>query len=334
MKLLRWLLIPLVPIYDLVTRIRNHAYDKQWLKSTSFSIPIIGVGNLSVGGTGKTPMVEFLLQLLKDDLKVATLSRGYGRKSSGFLIANEQSDATTIGDEPMQFYSKYNNIMVAVDEQRVRGVRKLLNLTIPPDIIILDDAFQHRKVRAGYYILLTDYSNLYVDDFLLPTGNLREARDGAKRADIIVVTKCPSELSENEKQTIISKLNPQEHQQVFFSKISYSEKIVGPFESVDIGVLRNKKFTLLTGIANPKPLKQFLELQGFKFDHLEFKDHHNFSEKEIEELAKIDLVLTTEKDYVRLKSKLDNLYYLPITIEIDKMDLFTKAILDYSRTIL
>ncbi|WP_455168681.1 tetraacyldisaccharide 4'-kinase [Aegicerativicinus sediminis] len=334
MKLLRWLLIPIVPIYDLITRIRNFAYDHNWLKSTSFPLPVIAVGNLSVGGTGKTPMVEYLIRLLRDDFKVATLSRGYGRKTSGFVLANDQSDAITIGDEPFQFYSKYKDVTVAVDEQRVRGISQLLKLSNPPEVIILDDAFQHRKVKAGLYILLTDFNNMYLDDLLLPTGNLREAKKGANRSDLIVVTKCPHELSDIDKNHIVDRINPLPSQKVFFSKIVYADKIIGTNEELSIDQLKSKRFTLVTGIANPEPLIEFLVNKGLEFEHLAFKDHHNYTAEEIANLSGKDLILTTEKDFARLKGVPQNLYFLPIRIEFDKKELFNESILKYSKSTL
>ena len=197
MKLIRNIAFPLVPVYYAVTRLRNKLYDLGLKKSTSYNFPVICVGTLSVGGTGKTPMIEYLIELLKDDYRIATLSRGYKRKSKGFQLANEFSSAESLGDEPFQFYNKFKNtILVAVDTDRTNGIAQLKQLDNPPDVILLDDAFQHRKVKAGFNILLTTYNKPYFEDFVLPTGNLRESSKGAKRANMIIVTKCPDNLSE------------------------------------------------------------------------------------------------------------------------------------------
>jgi len=191
MNFFRKILFPLSILYGLITCIRNILFDNGILKAYSFDLPVIAVGNLSVGGTGKTPQIEYLIRLLSDKYKIATLSRGYKRQSSGFILAEASTTAATLGDEPFQFFTKFPNIHVAVDADRKNGIVQLLLQKDRPEIILLDDAFQHRKVKAGLYILLTSFEDLYVNDFVLPTGNLRESRSGAKRASIIVVTKCP-----------------------------------------------------------------------------------------------------------------------------------------------
>ena len=206
-------------LYGLITFIRNFLYDKGLLKSQSFAVPIIAVGNLNVGGTGKTPQIEYLIRLLSSNYKVATLSRGYKRKTKGFVLANANSNAEILGDEPFQFYKKFSQIQVAVDADRKNGIEQLLNQKDSPDIILLDDAFQHRKVKAGFYILLTAYDDLFCDDYMLPTGNLRESKRGAKRADLIIVTKCPATLSEKEQKEIKAKIGGDKP--LFFSKIRF-----------------------------------------------------------------------------------------------------------------
>ncbi|HRN99310.1 MAG TPA: tetraacyldisaccharide 4'-kinase, partial [Flavobacterium sp.] len=206
MGFLRKLLFPLAILYGFVTALRNMLYDRGWLQSVSFDVPVIAVGNLSVGGTGKSPMVEYLIRLLQPDYRIAVLSRGYKRQTHGFRLASKNDSAETLGDEPFQFYKKFPAIRVAVDADRVRGIKSLLNLPDAPQVILLDDAFQHRRVKAGYYIVLTAYGDLYADDFMLPTGNLREGWRGAKRANCIVVTKCPSNLSDAEQDLIRKKL--------------------------------------------------------------------------------------------------------------------------------
>lgn len=321
-----------MPIYYVVTSLRNTLYDLGVKKSTSYNFPIICVGNLSVGGTGKTPMVEYLINLLKHDYKVATLSRGYKRKTDGFQLANEKSSVDTLGDEPFQFYSKFkNDILVAVDSDRNDGIEKLRSLKHNrPEIIVLDDAFQHRKVKAGYNILLTAYDNLYTDDFVLPTGNLREPIRGAKRANVIVVTKCPLDLTEKDKKNIIEKLDIEKYQSVFFSFISYAENVFSLEKSKELNNINN--FTLVTGIANASFLVQFLKGKHLKFEHLNYKDHHDFSEADIKKLETKELIITTEKDFMRLKqftSLKNKLFYLPIAISLDDELKFNKLITDF-----
>lgn len=320
-KILRYLLFPIVPIYYLVTWLRNKRYDFGIKKSTSYDFPVICVGNLSVGGTGKTPMIEYLIRLLKTDYRIATLSRGYKRQTKGFVVADTNATANTIGDEPFQFYQKFDDVIVSVDADRVHGISELMALQNPPEMILLDDAYQHRKVKAGFYILLTSYDDIYTDDILLPTGNLREPRQGAKRADIIVVTKCPENLSESDKEKIRRKINPLQHQEVFFASISYSEYISNSEHRMDLKILNNKPFTLVTGIANPKTLVSYLKSLNLEFEHLNFKDHHDFSEMEIDRLKQKSLIVTTEKDMMRLQpyfNKEEAIYYLPIEIKIDR----------------
>ena len=256
MKLIRIILFPIVPIYYLITRLRNWMFDVGIKSSKSYDFPVICVGNLSTGGTGKTPMIEYLIRLLKDDKNLATLSRGYKRKTEGFVLADEAANADTIGDEPFQFYRKFKDVRVAVDSDRQNGIAELRRLQPQPQVILLDDAFQHRKVKAGFNILLTTYNNLYYKDMVLPTGNLREPRSGAKRADLIVVTKCSKDITEIEKQKIASKLKLHNHQQLFFSYVDYGSNVISDSEAMELTKL--SKFTLVTGIANAKPLVEFL----------------------------------------------------------------------------
>ncbi|WP_027137094.1 tetraacyldisaccharide 4'-kinase [Gaetbulibacter saemankumensis] len=331
MKLIRKISFPFVPLYYLATYLRNKMFDWGIKKSMRYEFPVICVGNLSVGGTGKTPMIEYLIQLLKDDYKIATLSRGYKRKSKGYQLASQQSDADQLGDEPFQFYNKFKEqVLVAVDADRAHGIELLRNNDIAPEVILLDDAFQHRRVSAGLNILLSTYYNLYTEDILLPTGNLREPKSGAKRADVIVVTKCPSNLSEKEKIQIIKSINPKTHQQVFFSSINYGAEVISDQDRLTLEVL--KDLTLVTGIANASTLVDYLKGKGLKFNHLNFSDHHEFTSDEISELSKLELILTTEKDYMRLKqyeSLRGKLYYLPITVQLDRPELFAKRILEF-----
>ncbi|NNC49789.1 MAG: tetraacyldisaccharide 4'-kinase [Flaviramulus sp.] len=329
MKLLRYILFPVVPVYFSVTWLRNKLYDLGIKESTDYNFPLICVGNLSVGGTGKSPMVEYLINLLKSNYNIATLSRGYKRNTKGFQLANTKSNAKSIGDEPFQFYSKFKNeILVAVDSNRRNGIEKLKAQNT--EIILLDDAFQHRKVKAGLNILLTTFDNPYYNDIVLPTGNLREPKSGAKRANIIVVTKCPDNLNSGVKESIIKKIKPESYQHVFFSSIAYNNNIVALNSTKNIIGL--EKFTLVTGIANATNLVNFLKDKGLNFEHLNFKDHHDFTPKDIDLLNRKELIVTTEKDFVRLKeykSLQDKLYYLPIKVTLNNEIKFNDIVSDY-----
>jgi tetraacyldisaccharide 4'-kinase len=260
-------------------------------------------------------MVAYLLRFLKDEFQVAVLSRGYKRQTSGYLEVTTQHSAKQVGDEPRQFKQNFPGVTVAVCADRQTGIE-----TLQPEaeVILLDDAFQHRKVVPSFSILLTPYDDLYIYDYMLPTGNLREPRAGVMRADMIVVTKCPEKVPYSTLQEIQFKLAVQKHQKVYFSKISYDSKIYSETETLDLKHLTNKNFSLITGIANPKPLVDFLTEKQFKFEHLKFADHHDFSDLEIETLKQKELILTTEKDYMRLQPKLGKfaVYYLPIKIGI------------------
>ncbi len=315
MNLLRKLLFPFSILYGGVTALRNSLYNKGWLKSKSYNLPIICVGNLSTGGTGKSPMIELLVSFLKDDQRIAVLSRGYKRKTTGYREVLKTSAVEEVGDEPLQIKQKFPEITVAVCEDRQIGIDKLQK---DADVILLDDAFQHRKVNASLNILLTSFDKLYSNDCMLPTGNLREPKFGAKRADIIVVTKCPENISNSEMEKIKLKLRPQVHQQIYFSKIGYNAEIRNAKESKPLNYLNDKKFCLVTGIANPKPLVDFLNKNGLDFEEKSFPDHHNFSAPEIEKLKKHFLILTTEKDFMRLQALTSDteVYYLPIKTEI------------------
>ena len=332
MNRLRVLLFPFAIIYGWVVTIRNFLYDKKWLGFTgvSYKKPIICVGNLSVGGTGKSPMIELLVSYLKDTHNLAVLSRGYGRKTKGYLQVEPNLSASQTGDEPLQFKQKFPSLSVAVCEDRKTGIEKLLP---EADIILLDDAFQHRKVIPGFSILLTAFDELFYEDYFLPAGNLRESRKGASRADVIVVTKCPDKVSYARLQEIKFLLNPASHQKVYFSKIGYADTIFGISESLPLTYLKDKSFTLVTGIANPDPLVLFLNEQGFSFTHKKYADHHHFSAAEIAELKQDELIITTEKDYMRLQVPLGKyaLYYLPIkTIILNKQEMFFKKTIEHA----
>ena len=336
MNLLRKLLFPFAILYGMITSIRNFLFDKGILKSYSFDLPIIAVGNLSVGGTGKTPQIEYLIRLLSDKYKVATLSRGYKRQSKGFMLAKANSNAAILGDEPFQFFQKFKNIKVAVDADRKNGIEQLLSLPEKPEVILLDDAFQHRKVKAGFYILLTSYGDLYSDDFMLPTGNLREDSSGAKRANVIIVTKCPFNLSQKKQNDIRNRLKLSSNQELYFTFIAYDNFIYGENRKINVNEIQTASKLLVAGIAKPEPF--FAYLQDTNDVCLSFPDHHNFTDKdilEIKKLAQNNIIITTEKDYVRLKGSLPNeqLFYLPIQSSfLLKSDDFDKNILNYVGT--
>lgn len=331
MSILRKLLLPFALLYGLIMIVRNYLFDFRVLKSESYPFPVICVGNLSVGGTGKTPMIEYLLKLLLPDYKVATLSRGYGRNTKGFRLVTAEETADNVGDEPLQFKNKFADAVIAVDEDRRRGIAKLRQ-DHDSKVILLDDAFQHRKVKAGLNILLTRYRDLYEDDFMLPTGNLREPVLGADRAKIIVVTKCPEDLSLKEQEVIKNKLKPRNYQQLFFSYISYSDSVCNEKKEIKVQELVNMEVTLVTGIANPSSLCEYLNDSGIAYRHLNFSDHHKFSSEEITEISKSSFIVTTEKDFMRLKGKVapEKLFYLPIEMKfIKQADSFEKEVTEF-----
>lgn len=325
LKSFRVLLLPIALLYGLVIMIRNLFFDKGWLASAHFNFPLICVGNLAVGGTGKSPMVEYLVALLSNHYEIATLSRGYKRKTKGYALANELTTALEIGDEPMQFYLKHPNIAVAVGEERLVAIPHLLQDKPNLQAIILDDAFQHRTVNAGFNILLTEYSNLYSNDFFLPTGDLRDEPASAKRANIIVVTKCPPDLTEEKKAWILRELKPSPAQRIFFTTIQYGI----PYHICDVAekciITTEDEVLLVCGIANPKPLKDYLLHNTRAYYQQDYSDHHIFSIDDLNDIIKKfeaisyneKLILTTEKDAVRLikfRGELTNvpLYVMPI----------------------
>ena len=336
MNLLRKLLFPFAILYGVITSIRNFLFDKGIFKSYSFDLPIIAVGNLSVGGTGKTPQIEYLIRLLSDKYKVATLSRGYKRESKGFILAQTNATAKILGDEPYQFFEKFKNIQVAVDADRKNGIEQLLAQKDKPDVILLDDAFQHRKVKAGFYILLTSYGELFSDDFILPTGNLRESRSGSKRANVVIVTKCPNALSREQQNDIRKRLKLSNNQDLYFTFIEYDDFVFGGNQKIDVSQIEKNPKALVAGIAKPQPFFDYL--QNEMDVCLTFPDHHNFNDKdilEIKKLAKNNKIITTEKDFVRLKGSLPNeqLFYLPIkSAFLSGSENFNRTILNYVGT--
>ncbi len=320
----RMLLFPLSLIYFAGIWCRNRLYNKNILKSASFNLPIICVGNLSVGGTGKSPMVEYLVKLFKNEFSVATLSRGYKRKTRGYALANESSTALEIGDEPMLFHTKFPDIAVSVGEERLAAIPLLLHDRPDTNVIILDDAFQHRAVKAGLNILLVDCNNLFTRDWYLPTGDLRDEKQSYQRADFLIVTKCKESTTPEEKMKVLSELNPLSHQHVFFTTIRYGLPYHIIFDTV-MEISRNTEVLLVTGIANPQTLTKYLEIKAGGYMQVLFGDHHIFTiddlNKIIKEFESIQsaskIILTTEKDAVRL-IKFENvlkdlpLYVIPI----------------------
>jgi len=309
MNLLRKFLLPFAFLYGIIVWFRNKFFDAGILKSTSYNFPVICVGNISTGGTGKSPMIEYLLRKL-DYKNMAVLSRGYKRSTDGFLLLKGDEKAIETGDEPLQFKNKFPAVMVAVDADRRNGIAELRKKHAK--IVLLDDAFQHRKVKAGFNILLTAYGDLYANDFLLPTGNLRETYSGADRAQVIIVTKCPPNIPLKEREHIRFKLQIKQYQNLFFSTIQYAETISDGTTQYYFSDLCDN-CTVVTGIAKPAPFIQYLEKQNIQFEHQKFPDHHNFTKTEINLLNTKACILTTEKDFMRLKDKITvPLYYLPI----------------------
>ncbi len=322
LKSFRVLLLPVAAIYGLIIYIRNRLYDKGYLKSAEFNFPLICVGNLAMGGTGKSPMVEYLINLLQPHFKTATLSRGYKRKTKGYVLANEITTALEIGDEPMQFYKKFPGVYVASCEERIVGIPHLLQDVPDLDLIILDDAFQHRTIRPGLNILLTEHNNLYTEDFFLPTGDLRDEWSSAKRADIIIVTKCPETLTVAEKQDIIINLDPSARQKVYFTSIAYGNPYHITNRADEWLITPRDEVLLVCGIANPKPLKDFLTEKTHAYYQQDYSDHHIFSIDDLNDMkkkfssirAKDKMILTTEKDAVRLLKFQEELASIPLYV--------------------
>ena len=305
--LVKILLAPLSLLYGIGISLRNLLYSSEIIKSTEFNLPVIGIGNLSLGGAGKTPHVEYLIRLLQPYIKLATLSRGYKRKTRGFLVVGRKHSALDVGDEPLQYFLKYPDVKVAVSESRSIGIPQLLQSHPDIQTILLDDSYQHLSVQVGLNILLTEYDRPYFNDFLLPSGRLRETSGAAKRADIIVVSKCPDELSEQERSTFINRLKPKANQDVFFSKYVY-----GPLYNLANGqramLTDFDQVLLVTGIAHEDYLLKYIYSQVNQVYTLVFEDHHLFNAHEVSQMKlKFDhisstnkAIITTEKDATRL----------------------------------
>ena len=337
MKNLKFLLYPLSVIYSIYTSFRNLLFDLGLIDSIQYKIPTIGIGYISTGGTGKSIIVDYLIERFKKNKKITTLSRGYNRKTKGFVQASESSDAYEIGDEPFQFFSKHPEINVVVCEDRRKGMNIILKNLSDTELCIWDDVFQHRFVKPGLMILSTTFQYPFYKDEILPIGNLRENKDSSKRADIIIVTKCPIDMQINDKETIIKSLNPLANQKVFFSTLTYKQKIKSDVDQINIDSLAESDFILVTGIADSSYLVEFLKSKAFNFKHLKYSDHYNFNKLSIDKIRNISSgkrILTTEKDFGRLKPKISDrdIYYIEVSMqfnsELNELN-FDKTISEY-----
>ncbi len=351
-KILSPILFPISLLYGIIVYIRNRFYDYKIFKSNDFKIPLISVGNITVGGTGKTPHIEYLVDFLKSEFKVATLSRGYKRKTKGFILSTSESTDQQIGDEPRQIKQKFPEIEVAVDANRTNGINQLTESKNDLDVILLDDAYQHRKVNANLSILLIDYSRPIDKDYIMPFGDLREQASEKRRADIIIITKSPKDLQPIDRRLIYNDLNTYPFQVVYFTCFEY-----GKLEFVFNASGNNSKnedlndyqVLLITGIANPKPLQEhILENISKNIQEIEYSDHYDFKESDLKKIAyKFDLIesekkiiITTEKDAMRLQkfsnianNLSDSFFYIPIKVKFlnDRSDNFNQQIIEYVR---
>jgi tetraacyldisaccharide 4'-kinase len=351
-KTLSPILFPLSLLYGFIIYIRNRLYDYKILKSNHFNVPLISVGNITVGGTGKTPHIEYLVDFLKSEFKVATLSRGYKRKTKGFILSTSESTDIEIGDEPRQIKQKFPEIDVAVDADRTNGINRLIALKKDLDLILLDDAYQHRKVDTNLSILLIDYSRPIDKDFMLPFGDLRELASEKKRANIIIITKSPKDLKPIDRRIIFNNLKSYPYQIVYFTSFDYGK--LKPVYSSSANNIENKDLIdhdilLVTGIANPKPLREhIIENISKNIQELEYSDHYDFKESDFKKIMhKFDsiesdkkIIITTEKDAMRLQ-KFSNIanhlkdlvFYIPIQVTFlnDRTDNFNQQIIEYVR---
>jgi tetraacyldisaccharide 4'-kinase len=347
-------LYPLSLVYALITGIRNFLFNTGFLSSVEFNLPVICVGNITVGGTGKTPHTEYITGLLRKNFKVATLSRGYKRETRDFRIASSSSTVSEIGDEPMQIFRKFPDVLVTVDRNRVNGVRKILEERPDTEVIILDDGFQHRRITPGFSILLSDFERLFVRDNILPYGNLRESKENMRRADIILITKSPSDISPIQRRLIVKEIAKAPYQNLYFTSFIY-ESPVPLFDKSSTGMTASEisepekcGVVLVTGIANPQPLKDYLHNRFHEIIHLSFPDHYSYKEKDIHSISNAykelkspaRYIFTTEKDAVRLQEFTNiaepvrsALFYIPVSIHFlnDDKDEFDNLIVDYVR---
>ena len=339
---MRLLLYPFSFLYAVITNVRNLLFDMGILASKEYEIPIICIGNLSIGGTGKTPLADYIISFLSE-YKIAIVSRGYGRIKKGYRVVETNSKVKNVGDEPLLLKQKHPNSVVAVDENRTRAIEKIMRNHPEIDVVLMDDGFQHRRVKAGLNILVTDYQIPYYKDFLLPMGTLRESKKASERADIIIVSKSPKDLNPTEKKGMIQQLGVFITQRCYFSNIRYKSWIC---ISNNSEILENEKYsiTLLSGIANPSPLIKKLEKDGHTVAVMQFADHHNYTKTDIRAIlnnynqdnSTKKLILTTEKDAVKLMAfeeefKDTNLYLAPIKTEFEEKGNFEKQILNYVR---
>ena len=337
MKNFKFLLYPLSVLYNIYSSFRNLLFDLRLINSIEYKIPTIGIGNLSTGGTGKSIIVDYLIERFKKNKKITTLSRGYNRKTKGFVQASESSNAYEIGDEPFQFFSKHPEINVVVCENRRKGMNIILKNLSDTELCIWDDVFQHRFVKPGLMILSTTFQYPFYKDQILPIGNLRENKDSSKRADIIVVTKCPIDMQINDKEYFVESLNPLVNQKVFFSTLTYKQKIKSDVDQINIDTLAESDFILVTGVADSSYLVEFLKSKAFNFKHLKYSDHYNFNKRSIDKIRNISSgkrILTTEKDFGRLKPKISDrdIYYIEVSMqfnsELNELN-FDKTISEY-----
>ena len=347
------LLYPVSLIYGLITGLRNFMFNTEILKSVEFPLPVICVGNITIGGTGKTPHTEYIADLLSKHFNVAVLSRGYKRKTEDFIMASPSSTVQEIGDEPAQIKRKFPDISVAVDSNRVKGINRILGMRPDTEIIILDDGFQHRKLTPGFSILLSDFNRPMASDHLIPFGSLREGRHNARRADIILITKTPAGISPIERRLIVTDVSKMPYQNLYFTTLKYMEP-VPVFENIpSVFNLGWNSYTgngavLVTGIANPKPLAEHLGKIFSEIIHLPFPDHHDFTGEDVATISRawnelkspVRYLMTTEKDAMRLREsgKISEdlkpaFYYIPVCIDFlnnDKEE-FDKLIIEYVR---
>jgi tetraacyldisaccharide 4'-kinase len=353
--ILKSLLFPLSLLYGMIVSVRNLLFDFNILHITEFKIPIISVGNITVGGTGKTPHIEYLITLLVDNYKIATLSRGYKRKSKGYLLADETSTSNQIGDEPMQIKRKFPDILVSVDNKRVNGVKNLLKSEHGNDLdtILLDDAFQHRSIKAGLSILLIDYNRPITRDYIMPYGRLRESADEKDRANIVIVSKSPEKMTPIDRRIIVKELDLLPFQSLYFTTLDYGN-LEPVFKNDAINIINedwakeNFSILLVTGIANPQPLREYLETFTDTLDEVQFPDHYSFETKDLEMIhsrfEKLEgvnkIIVTTEKDATRFfdmninqESIKKNLFFIPLRIKFlnDDKSKFDIQIMNYVR---
>tara|TARA_Y100000816_G_scaffold287971_1_gene271649 strand:- start:2646 stop:3656 length:1011 start_codon:yes stop_codon:yes gene_type:complete len=321
--LLRKILFPVAILNYLFQLSKSFFYSNKILKSHKTKINTICIGNLSLGGTGKTPLVKFLIERLSEKINISVLSRGYKRKTKGFIEVSDESDVNDVGDENFMIKKSFKKINVFACENRLHAMDKISKKFSDVDLIILDDAMQHRKIKCDLNILLTKFEQPFYNDFIFPLGNLREPRIGYKRANIIIVTKCPDNLTISEKENIIEKINPLYHQRIFFSKVDYEETLKGK-KDIHISALESD-FVLVTGIADSRPLTSYLKSRKYEFNHLSFNDHHSYNQNDIRKILKLSqdkIILTTKKDYFKIMSihEIKNLFYVDI-----RTDFFGKS---------